>query len=87
MCWLTGNEWRSVQLLEPGLGELDGLESVVLSCHRVALLVCVRDQPGHILGIDRVHDVEEILPRGEPVLRQLVGEVLREGRRMLQLGP
>ena len=74
----TGDEGNSLQLLPPGVGDLDRLVLVVLVLGPVAHVVRVPDEVLEVLVLEGVQDVEEVVARGQFVLGVLVGEVLHE---------
>jgi hypothetical protein len=51
------------------------------------LLVCMPDELGCVVGVDRVHHVEEVISIRQAAFRHLVREVLGEVRRVLHLRP
>ena len=87
MIALTRQVGHRLQLLLPELGDLDGVPLVVGAVGRHPLLVGVLQDLLEVFGVDRVQDVEEVLPRRALAGWVLVGEVLDELVVLGELGP
>ena len=84
---LTRDEGHRHKLFSPLVRQLDALRHPFLARNGVALQVGMLDQVRHVLRTDRVENVEEVGPVGQPTLRQLVREELHKVARLLQLWP
>ena len=71
---LTRDIGHLIELVPPLVGDRYGLRLHVCSVGGVALLGGVVDNGHRVLLVDGVHDVEEVLPRRESPLRDLVRE-------------
>ena len=78
MIALTRQVGHRLQLLLPELGDLDRVPLVVGAVGRHPLLVGMLQYLLEVFGVDRVQDVEEVLPRRALAGWVLVGEVLDE---------
>ena len=75
---LTRDVGIRVEQLPPLIADGDGIVLPVWAIGGEALTLGVRDQLGHVVGVEGVHDVEEVLAGGIASLGQRVGEVLLE---------
>ena len=80
---LTTEVRHLLELLGPELRHLDGLLLHVVACGGVALFVGVVHDFGQVVGVQRVQDVEHVVPRRPLPFRELVREVRREDRVVL----
>ena len=63
-----------MELLEPGLRDLNALVRVLLSLRRVAHFAGIKDNLAHVLWFECVQDGEHVLPIGPAILRKLIRE-------------
>lgn len=75
---LTAHEGDLVQLIPPLLGNYHPLLGHFLALNGVPLLIRVWNKLRDVWRVQRVQDIEEILPVGHPPLRQLVREEIHE---------
>ena len=73
------DEWQGVQLLPPLVRDLDGVGAVAVLLYRHALRVGVLDEPLHVLRLQRVEHVPEVLALGQPAVGRGVRHVQHEG--------
>jgi len=84
---LTGGIGHGIELLFPVLRHPDALRLHGLALGGIALLVGVSNDLCEVLRMNRVQDVEEVLPRWPLALRVPVGEELQHLRVLLELRP